>query len=63
MNIINLLASHDWYYYFSDDPRKYDAGLESEKKLREELMKRDRDDVIHSLQFLIKKVNEFYNQK
>jgi hypothetical protein len=63
MKIINLLASHDWYYYQSDDPVVFQKGVESERKLLEELKKYDRDDIIHGLQFLIKKINDIYNQK
>lgn len=37
MNILQYtkkLQGHDWYYMMSDDPRKYDNGLEAEKELK-----------------------------
>lgn len=30
----DALARHDWDYAYSDDPNKYRAGMEQERKLR-----------------------------
>ena len=29
-----LLSTHDWFYYFSDDPRYYRAGEDSAQKIK-----------------------------
>jgi len=33
--LIELLSNHDYYWRMSDDQRKWDAGYESEKRIKQ----------------------------
>lgn len=44
--LLQLANDHDFYYRMSDDARWYDKGLETEKKLQEEVNNHDVDKII-----------------
>lgn len=44
--LLKRVINHDFYYRMSDDARWYDKGLETEKKLQEEVNNHDVDKII-----------------
>jgi len=62
-DIISMLAEHDWYYQMSDDPSNFQRGEESERKIRNELMKHELSHIVHRLDLIKQRVTEMYHQK
>lgn len=62
-DIISQLAEHDWYYFMSDDPSNFSRGRESERNLRNELMKYDLSHILIRLDELKEQATKLYNQK
>ena len=50
----NKLISHDWYYYFSDDPRWYHSGETSKKQI---------DTILRSASDDLKRIYNKYHAK
>lgn len=46
MEILQLLAAHDWYYMMSDDPRAFDRGKAEERKIRDEIKKYTPEEIL-----------------
>lgn len=60
--ILKRIVEHDLYYRMSDDDRIYSKGLETEKKLREEIAQFDLQNILDYFDSLKRELTLLHNQ-
>jgi len=60
--LINLLIDYDRYFVMSDDHRIYEAGLDQEKKILDEIKNHELHDMLSYLESLKEDIIKFKNK-